>query len=204
MRDRGAGLAETVRGGHQGDFGKAALPERIEQVRRHDPVRGQRVEHPWSYRHGHLLGAGVRDDRRLQLVGDRARYQAFAGGGGAKDDVHLVRFDEAAYLLPRLRGIAFRVVQHQLDLTAADAARAIDLVDLELESLLLGHAEDATRARERIGGADLQHLLRGRWQDCRNESSGSACAEQSEQEAARREGELTHVKLRANWFRPNE
>ena len=70
-----------------------------------------------------------------------------AGGRAADDDVDLVLLDQALGEGARLLGVAAVVVDDELELAAGTPPLALMLVDVQLERLLLGVAEERPPAR---------------------------------------------------------
>jgi hypothetical protein len=74
------------------------------------------------------------------------------------DHVDLIALDQPLGEVDRLLRIRAGIVVHQLDLAPDDATVAVDLVDVHLQRLELGVAEERRGAGDGEEGADLDRL----------------------------------------------
>ena len=97
-----------------------------------------------------------------RLFDQRNHRHRRAGGRAADDHVDLVLLDQALGEGARLLGVAGVVIDDQVELAAEHAAGCVDPLDLHLERLLLGVAEERRRPGDGQERADANRLLGGK------------------------------------------
>src|SRR5215211_1033834 len=115
-----------------------------------------------AHRLDDLDRAAERDEGDLRLLEHRDHRERGAGDRAADHGDYLVVLDEARREGAGLVGVGAVVIDDELELLAVDAALGVHLLDIHLDRLLLGLAEEGRRAGDGKHGADLEGVLRVR------------------------------------------
>jgi hypothetical protein len=107
------------------------------------------------------IGRGGRDHRDARLLADRSGRHASARSHLAQDRDHAVLVDELVHGRRGFLGLRLIVLDDHLHLGAADPARGVQVVQVELDPILRGDPERGRGACERsvLADHDLVALL---------------------------------------------
>ena len=122
----------------------------------------RRLEVPLLHRRHRLHRAREIDQRNARLFRERDDRHAAGRGRTREQRIDLVLLDQAGCESARLVRVRGVVIDHELDLLAADAALGVDVGDIHFQRLLLGIAEERGAAGGRQHRADLDLRLRKR------------------------------------------
>src|SRR5208282_1292904 len=121
------------------------------------------LEHPLLHGIDDYGSATERDEGDLRALDEGYCSHGIARRAAADDEIDLVVLDKPARERRRLTCVPARVVSDELELAAEDTAACVDLLDVKLERLLLGIAQERGRTRHREKGTDLDRLIGSRY-----------------------------------------
>ena len=181
-----------------GDDGDAVVAARLhvgEDLGAGHAVGVRRLEHPLVDRLDDLDAARKRDERDLGILEDGDHGHGVAGARAADHGHDLVFLDEAGGEGARRARVAGVIVDDEADLLAVHAAGLVDALDVELERLALGLAEEGRRpgGRQDAADEDLAPRRRRHRELCKRRRAGQDCEFLHESVSSQRSPATTHA-----------
>jgi hypothetical protein len=152
--------AKTVGTRNHCNPGEAPKLEVFEDLLASHPVGVGRLEHVFAHGVDDLDAARERNERHLGVLEYGNHRHRRAGGRAAYHGDHPVILKQTRREGARLVGVAAVVVDDQFDLLAGDAARGVDLVDIQFQRLVLGVPQEGRGPRDRKHRSDLDRFRR--------------------------------------------
>ena len=112
------------------------------------------LEHPLFHRFGDDDAAGEGNEGDFRPFDQRIHRHRGAGRGAAEENVDMIVLDQALGEAVGARGVRTVVVGDELDRTSQQPARGVRLLDIDLQGLQLGLAQEGGRPRHREHRAD--------------------------------------------------